>query len=190
MKPEDMPFNMSFHYGDDLREVPDDPEQMRKGIEWLQERLDGEGNDDIQQAALMSQIGVFSRILGDLDNAEQMLIQAHTLLKEMGSPIHAFATNLRLAVVFQWRKNYSKSDDIYFKSLKKIRTSKDPKVLKYLDFVLQHYGKSKFEQGFFNEALELFMEGYEARLAKGDMDLISSTEAAISACRKKLGESS
>ena len=184
---KDFPFNMEYTYAEDLREVPIDAVAMKKGLDWLEEKLSEVSDDDkVQQTILYSQLSGFARILGDLDLAEQYIVQALEILKEFNRPDQIFAMNLRLAIILQYRGNYSKASEIYTNSIKEIEESKDKKKLKYLDFVFQHYGKLKFDQGFYKEALDFFMRAYEERIIKGDLELISSTEFAIAQTRKKL----
>ena len=113
-------------------------------------------------------------------------MQAIEILKEFNRPDQIFAMNLRLAIILQYRGNYTKASEIYKNSIKEIEEGKNKINLKYLDFVFQHYGKLKFDQGFYKEALELFMRAYEERIVKGDLELVSSTEFAIAQTRKKL----
>ncbi len=166
----EFPFNMNFTYGDDLKEVPEDAVAMKKGADWLQEKIDElDESDKVQQTILLSQLSGFARILGDLDLAETSIVQAIEILKEFKREDQIFAMNLRLAIVYQYRANFAKADQIYTSSLKEIETSGDKKLKKYHDFVLQHYGKLKFDQGFYKEALDYFMRAYEERIVKGDL---------------------
>lgn len=186
----DIPFNMEFSFGDDLREVPEDSEQMRKGLEWLQDKLVELGPEDSSKAALLlTQIAGYARIMGDYTLSEKCFLDSIRVFEEAGKTELVFANKLRMAVLYQHQKNYTKSSEIYTKSIHFIRNSKNSKVKNYLDFALQHYGKQKFEQKMFKEALDLFMEAYELRLAKGDLDLMSSTEIAINAAKEALEKS-
>lgn len=187
MKASDIPFNMNFSYGDDLREVPEDSEQMRKGLDWLQDKIVELGPDDTKKAAvLLSQIGGYARIMGDLDLSEKCYLDAIKAFEELKASEQLFAAKLRLAVTFQYQRKFSKSTEIYEKAIKIMRTSKSPAVRNYLDFALQHYAKQKFEQGFYSEAMDMFMETLELRIVKGDLDLVASTELAINKTKEKL----
>ncbi|MBC97918.1 MAG: hypothetical protein CME63_09220 [Halobacteriovoraceae bacterium] len=184
---KDFPFNMNYSYGEDLREVPDDAVAMKRGLEWLQDQLiEIPEEDKVQQTILLSQISGFARIIGDLDLAEQSLIQAIELLKDFKREDQIFAMKLRLAIVYQYRESFTKAERIYSDSLKAIGTTTDSRIKKYHDFVFQHYGKLKYDQGFYKEALDFFMRAYEERIIKGDLELVSSTEFAIAQTRKKL----
>jgi tetratricopeptide (TPR) repeat protein len=186
MKKDEIPFNMNFTYGNDLREVPDDPEQMRKGVDYLKEKLEEEQDGGAAEAALRSQLAGYCRIMGDLELAKEHYQKAKDILKEAGKEQHIFAIQLRMAIVYQWDGRFKNADEIYSKSIEKSRRSSDKTIQKYLDFALQHYGKSKFEQGQFDSALDCFMEALELRLIKGDLTLIESTQKAIEVTRSKL----
>jgi tetratricopeptide (TPR) repeat protein len=187
MKQSDIPYNMSFSYGDDLREVPEDSEQMRKGLDWLQDKIVELAPEDTKKSAvLLSMIGGYARIMGDLDLSEKCYHDAIKAFEELKATEQVFAAKLRLAVTYQFQKKYSKSTEIFEKAIKIMRSSKSPAVRNYLDFALQHFGKQKFEQGFYAEAMDLFMEALEQRIVKGDLELISSTELAINKTKDKL----
>jgi hypothetical protein len=53
----------------------------------------------------------------------------------------------------------------------------------YLDFALQHYSKSLFDQDNYTEAERLFVHALQLRLAKGDDSLIASTRLALEVTR-------
>ena len=171
-----------------MREVPDDAVQMQKGLAWLENELMTSKNQATpKEAALLSQIGVYARILGDLDLAEDSFNKAIEILECAGRPDHILGVKLRLAIVHQFRGAYTKADNFYHNAIKAIRSSKDERVSKYLDFALQHLGKSRFEQKLYQESLDYFLEALEIRLMKGDIELIGSTEKAIAKIREKLG---
>ncbi len=190
MKPSDIPFNMNFSFGDDLREVPEDSEQMRKGLDWLQDKIVELAADEGSKAGvILSQIGGYARIMGDLSLSEKCYLDAIKVFEELKKSEQVFAMKLRLAIVFQYKGNFTKSSEIYTKCIELTRTSKSSAVQSYLDFALHHFGKQKFEQGFYSEALDLFMEAYELRIIKGDLSLISSTELAVNKTKEKLEQS-
>lgn len=188
MKVEDIPFNMKFNYGDDLREVPEDSEQMRKGLAWLQERLEEIGAEETAKASvLLNHISGFARIMGDFELAEKSIIDALRILEELGKKEQVFAMKLRMAIIFHYQKRFSKAEEIFSKALDLVRKG-NKGAKKYSDFIFHHYGKLKFDQKFYRDSLDLFMEAYEARMVKGDLELLASTERAITSCRVKLEE--
>jgi len=188
VKLEDIPFNMKFDYGDDLREVPEDSEQMRKGLGWLQERLEETNAEEAAKASiLLNHISGFARIMGDFDLAEKSILGAISILEDLGKKEQIFAMKLRMAIIFHYQKRFSKAEEIFSIALGLVRKGNKGAV-KYSDFIFQHYAKLKFDQKFYRDAMDLFMEAYEARMVKGDLELLASTEHAITICRSKLEE--
>jgi hypothetical protein len=54
------------------------------------------------------------------------------------------------------------------------------------DFVFQHYGKSKFDQGRYGRAYEMFEAAMRLRVLKGDAGLIESTRVAMETARARM----
>ena len=181
------PHNMNYTYGRDLKEVPEDAVAMKKGLDWLLEKLESTpAEDKVELIKVNSQISNFARILGNLDLAETCIVDAISLLKEFDREDQVFAMNLRLGAIYHYQKNYIKAEEVFSSSLKAVEQGTISKIGKYSDFILYSYGKLKFEQGFFKEALDLFLAAYEQRLIKGDLELISATDFAIAETRKHL----
>lgn len=188
---KDFPFNMNYSCAENLLEVPEDAVEMRKGVDWLEEKIQSlegpdKAKDKVQETILLSQLSGFARIIGDIELAESSLCKAIELLKEFKREDQVFAMNLRLGMIYQAKRNFSAAEDIYSSSLKKIKSSSDKKLKKYHDVILHQYGRLKFEQGFFQDALDYFLSAYEERLVKGDLEQLSATEYAIAQTRKKL----
>ncbi len=184
---KEFPFNMNYSCAENLREVPEDAVAMKKGIDWLQTKIEGlEASDKVQQTILLSQVSTYARIVGDLDLAEQSLLKAIEVLKEFKRDDQIFAMNLRLGMIYQGRESFAKAEEIYRVSLKE--SASDQKLQKYEDIVLHQFGRLKYEQGFYKEALNYFMMAYEKRIIKGDLELLSTTEFAIAQTRKQLDQ--
>lgn len=186
---KDFPFNMNYTCAENLREVPEDAVAMRKGVDWLQGKLDElDPNDKVQETILLSQLSSFARIIGDLELAESSLTKAIEILTEFKRFDQVFAMNLRMGMVYQSGESYSKAEEIYLRSLKEYEASTDSKIKKYGDVIFHQYGRLRFEQGFYKEALDLFMRAYEERIVKGDLELLNATEFAIAQTRKQFEE--
>lgn len=56
----------------------------------------------------------------------------------------------------------------------------------YEDFLYQHYGKSKLDEGDLNVALPYFQKALQIRMKKGNEELIRSTELCIQHCSSRL----
>lgn len=187
MKASDIPYNMEYEISDeDLREFPVDADQMQKGVELLKSKLGQQGLSELESAALMSQIGVYSRIVGDLDTSENMLINTLHIYQDQNKQTHVLHTQLRLATTLQWKGNFTKAEKYYNDITKRILAGGERSSLhKFLDFAYQHHGKCLFEKSMYKDALEKFMQAMELRVIKGDLNLIQSTEHALKVVRTK-----
>ncbi|MBB6448099.1 tetratricopeptide (TPR) repeat protein [Geomicrobium halophilum] len=173
MGSDEIPFNMSVHFDARLKEVPDDEEQMKKGISFLKEKVVDENHPK-----LAGLLGVYSRILGNLQEAEWYLNESIEMYRDNHNKRGLVANKLRLAHVFQWKENYYQADTLFKEVMIEIKQDSALKDV-YLDFAYQHYGKSKFDQEDYHEALELFQQALTIRRKKGDYGLIQSTQQAI-----------
>lgn len=182
-----IPYNMNYNTSDDLREYPEDAEQMRNGVDFLVEEV-GRLDNEVQIALEKGLIGGYYRILGNYNESLEYLEASKTLYKKLDRLDAVVAIDLRIATTYSYMKKYSTADAIFRKWIDAMRSTKYPQINKYLDFACQHLGKSRFEQGFFQEALDLLLEAHQERIMKGDIDLIKSTEHAISIVKHKLDE--
>ena len=66
----DVPFDVSYHIDDDLRDVPNHPEEMKQAIAYLQARLDSEVIETKQQIQILGAIGSYARVLQDFTTSE------------------------------------------------------------------------------------------------------------------------
>ena len=176
MKPE-------VEFDQDLREVAKEPAVVRAHIELL--KKSHESATDIQKrVALLGELGVWLRVLGELDEAEAKLWEA---LKLIGD--HALGVRLRtqqqirLAHVLQWKKAFAQSDALFADIV--ARCEQSPELADYLDFALQHAGKNFFDQKRFQEALAFFERALVLRKKRAaPRDQIASTEFAIARTRE------
>lgn len=175
MRPSDIPYDVGFHFDENLREVSDSPADMQRAVTFLEDRL-SVANDD-EAGDILGLLGVYSRILGDLEAAERYLTRAVDLTRVQGKPRAVVANELRLAHVFQWQRSFAKADQLYEDVIH--RCVRDADLGVYLDFAWQHYGKSLFDQGRYDEAAECFEHALDIRLPAGNQDLIASTRLAL-----------
>lgn len=184
---KDFPFNMNYSSAENLLEVPEDAVAMKKGVDWLQQKIEElDASEKVQQTILLSQLSGYARIVGDIELAESSLSKAIEILKEFKREDQVFAMNVRMGMIHQAKGSFTTAEGIYRKSLKQIESSGDKKLRKYHDVILHQYGRLKFEQGFFQDALNYFMKAYEERIVKGDLEQLGATEFAIAQTRKKL----
>ena len=70
-----IPFDVSYHFDDNLRDVPNSPIQMQQAVRFLKSQFDSSLHDIDRQIYLAGLIGVYSRMLYDFSTAEQALIR-------------------------------------------------------------------------------------------------------------------
>ncbi|PLZ99070.1 hypothetical protein CEN50_08740 [Fischerella thermalis CCMEE 5268] len=96
----DIPFDVSFHFDHNLRDVPNAPAQMQQAVEWLQSQLKDNTNNTRKQIELLGLIGVYARMLHDFPTAQQALISAIELSESIGSDRYKTINLIRLAHLY------------------------------------------------------------------------------------------
>ncbi|GEN31567.1 tetratricopeptide (TPR) repeat protein [Cerasibacillus quisquiliarum] len=180
----DIPFNMKFHFDDDLREVPISKGDMIKGINFIKESLSYVQTEG-EKAKLYGLIGVYSRIVQQLDESKRYLDLAVKINESHQNDRARFVNELRLAHTHQWMKNFTVSNKIFNRLVNQALENDNYKTT-YLDFVYQHAGKNFFDQGKYHSALTYFEEALEIRMRKDNQELIDSTTYAIRVCEKRM----
>ncbi|HEX6500538.1 MAG TPA: WG repeat-containing protein [Micromonosporaceae bacterium] len=165
---------------DTLREVVDDPDELREVRERLTAKLDGVA-DNRTRARLLSLRAVVSRILGDLNKAyaDGKLALAHA--EATGELRRVAIAQARLAHVQQWRGEYAEADRLFALA----NSTELPDRLRAT--MHQHAGKSAYEQGRYIEACNHFEKALELRKNE-DPELIAATELALDAVFRKVAE--
>lgn len=177
---------MNYNYGELLREVPEDAESMRQGVEFLEDRI-AESIGKKEKLKLYSQLGFYQRLIGSYEESLQSFDEATHLVNELNEnnnlDAQKDAIEIRRSVTLLWMKKISQAQSILTSLQKKHEGMRDSK---YLDFIYQHLGKLKFEQRQYQSALDLFLQAMEIRIGKGNIEFINSTEQAISKTRENL----
>ena len=172
MRLEDIPYNLSYAFDADLREVPVDPESMAKAIDWLLERLQSSPDEP----DVLSWLGVCCRMLRRESEAEGYLLKALQILED-ASP-GAFVARLRLAHVYQWQGRFDEAGALFRRLLHEVETRSD--LRQYEDFVYQHFGKFFFDLGEYGDAEGWFRRALDLRRERGaSPDLLKSAETAL-----------
>ncbi|WP_106496411.1 hypothetical protein [Lentibacillus sp. Marseille-P4043] len=184
MKISDIPYNMKFIFGPNLREVPVSKIQMLHGMIYIMEQLKTNDFSDDEKAKWNGMLGYFLRIVGELEESEKRLHTSIEIYNDLDNQQGVFTNKLRLAHTYQWWTKYELSNQIFNELLEKAETDSD--YTHFLDFVYQHCGKNEFDQKRFPEALSFFEKALELRSEKGDQELISQSESAIEACNYRL----
>ncbi|HLP87161.1 MAG TPA: hypothetical protein VK184_00950 [Nostocaceae cyanobacterium] len=69
-----IPFDVSYHFDEHLRDIPNNCEEMRLAVNWLISQQEN-SQDILKKQQLSGLIGVYSRMLGDLNTALDYLPQ-------------------------------------------------------------------------------------------------------------------
>lgn len=169
-----------------LRETPLDKKDFQKNIAALQLAVKSNKLSPAEKIVLLSNLGEYQRILGDLTEAEKNLRSALSLNTDHNLGIaREVQIQLRLAIVMQYLGQYKECDinfDIIIELCRRF-----PEANQYLDFALQHSGKSLFEQKKYKAALKRFQEALTLRESqKASQSLVDSTRLAIKATLARL----
>ena len=68
----DIPYNMNHEADEYLHDVAEDATEMAKGIAALLDKATAE-KEQVKRALILAKAGIFSRIIGELDNSENLL---------------------------------------------------------------------------------------------------------------------
>jgi len=168
-----------FHY-DTLRELVDDPDELRGVRDRLTEKIDI-STDNPTRARLLSLRAVVSRVLGDLGKAlaDARLAVAHA--DATGEMRRIAIAQARLAHVLQWRGDFAEADRLF----ELANSSELPDRLRAT--MHEHAGRSCYDQGRYIEACNHFERALELRKVE-DPDLIARTEVALDAVFRKVAE--
>jgi tetratricopeptide (TPR) repeat protein len=170
--------NLGYHIDDDLREVPDAPDDMRAAVTaWI--AVYQANRDDRERLNLAGQIGTYARMLRDLDTAAEYLAQAVKLADSLGDARAHVINRIRLAHVYQWHGDYPLSTSMFTAIVTQVMT--EPALFDLRDFAYQHAGKNYYDQERYADAILCFAHALVLRQQKGDAELIASSEQALDA---------
>lgn len=179
----EIPFDVSYHFDNNLRDVPNNPAQMQQAIDFLQCKLQQETTERTK-IYLLGLLGVYARMLHNFSLAQKALTSALNLSTSIGDEKSIIVNMIRLAHVYQWQQQYTKSKEIFLKAVTLCQTKQEISI--YLDFAYQHLGKCMFDQKEYQQALYYFKQAQDIRLKKGDLSLIESTQLAIDTVNENL----
>lgn len=178
-----------FTLDEELHEVATNPVELREHVRHLEASLVDTMFPAVK-VALLGELGVWYRILADLEKAEMFLREALRLVSEHGLDARfGIQQRIRLGTVLQWQRRFNQSNLLFSELLEECSGLPDGEL--YLAFALQHAGKNFFDQARYQDALDCFESAHEIRLAlKAPADQIESTEFALTRTRARLGEGS
>ncbi|GGQ05704.1 tetratricopeptide repeat protein [Streptosporangium pseudovulgare] len=167
-------------YDERLRAVPADREAYAAMVDGMKAdlaRLDAEGAADPAEVfRLLRRVGFGLVVLGEYGEAVSHLERALLLAGE--SPAALTAVRINLADAHRYADDLVRAEPLYLEAL-----ATAPPDMR--DFALQHLAKHRIDQNRLDEAESLLRETLELREAKGDPELIASTERALAHCRRR-----
>src|SRR5699024_522106 len=113
MKISDIPYDMTFIFGPNLREVPVSKIQMLNGMVYIMEQLKSNRFTDEEQGKWNGILGNYLRIVGELEESEKHLKASIDIYNRLGQLQGVFTNKLRLAHTYQWWTNYEVSNDMF-----------------------------------------------------------------------------
>jgi tetratricopeptide (TPR) repeat protein len=175
-------------FGADLRQVPIDAENLEAAVNAATTRLTRIEAAGSSQVALdlLGYVGNGLRILGRLDQAVMHLERAVALARRLNRPKAEVANLIRLGEAHRNADDYAAAEPCFRAALDRIRDERDD-LRAYENFALQHLGKCLIDAGRAVEAISCLERALALRHAKGDADLIASTEVALAQARDAAG---
>jgi tetratricopeptide (TPR) repeat protein len=168
-----IPFNMKITWSSELREQPEDLDQMRSGVEFLKERL-AQAKSSLERAQVLGWLGAYLRIIGELEASKKNFLEAITLAQAAGEQKLVTTLQVRLSTTLHWLEEYEECGALLADLRKQLEN--DPARI---DYVHQHYGKLLIELGKFDEARSELENALQLRRKKGEPELIQSTLQAL-----------
>ncbi|MFJ5921106.1 tetratricopeptide repeat protein [Kitasatospora sp. NPDC092948] len=167
---------------DQLRMVPVDRDELTIVVGQLRQELDVT-TDPARTRLLAREIGIAQMTLGNHDEARTLLRQALDLATSAGNTRSVIAAGINLADAHRYAGDTQTADALYRSALATAR-SLHPELL---DFAHQHFGKHLMELGDHAGALAHLQEALRLRIAKGNAELVESTQAALDRVALLLG---
>ena len=176
-----MSLNLRYTFDENLQEVLENPKDAHQHVQTLLNQANTAENP-LERSKNLGLAGVFLRMLRKLEEAQMYLEEAIQILSTNPNHRQLCIQQIRLAHVYQWQKDFSRSNILFDQLLESEQKSE------LADFVWQHVGKNYFDQKRYKEALDSFQNALKLRQIKNSpKDQIESSENAISETLKRLG---
>ncbi|MFD7645761.1 tetratricopeptide repeat protein [Kitasatospora sp. NPDC059795] len=167
---------------DRLRMVPTDRDELTIVVGQLRQELDVT-TDPSRTRFLTREIGIAQMTLGNHDEARALLRKALDMATAAGNTRSVVASGINLGDAHRYAGDTQAADALYRSALATAR-SLHPELL---DFAHQHFGKHLMELGDHAGALAHLQEALRLRIAKGNAELVESTQAALDRVALLLG---
>ncbi|MFI7549743.1 WG repeat-containing protein [Micromonospora sediminimaris] len=164
-----------------LREIVDDPEELREVRERLTEKL-ASALDNRSRARLLSLRAVASRVLDDLDDALDDARMALTYAEATGELRRAALAQARLAHVLRWRGEFAEADRLFAEA----NSIELPDRLRAA--LHEHSARCCYDQGRLIEACHHFERALDLR-GEQDAELLARVRTGLDAVAARAEES-
>ncbi|MFJ3219580.1 tetratricopeptide repeat protein [Kitasatospora sp. NPDC086801] len=157
--------------------VPTDRLELTTAVGQLHKELRAlpDGADLARARVLTRWIGIGQLSLGNYDDARTFLRQSLDLAATLSNTHAVVATGLNLGDAHRYAGDLRDADALYRSALGTAR-QQHPELV---DYALQHTGKALMERGDLAGAQAHLQEALRLRIAKGDTELVESTQAAL-----------
>ena len=165
-----------------LRQAPTDTAAIEEAVVRAERCLsDARARGDLRGTArLLGYLGEADRVLGRYDAAVALHAEALGLARSLGDRRLEVASQIRLGEAHRCRGDLATAERLFRDALVACAQSD---LAAYADFALQHLGKCRLDQSDAAEATACFHQALALRRAKGDAELIASTEQALALAR-------
>ncbi|MFD8480599.1 tetratricopeptide repeat protein [Kitasatospora sp. NPDC059673] len=167
---------------DHLRMVPIDRGELITVVSRFRQELDVT-TDPSRTRLLTREIGIAQMTLGNHDEARTLLRKSLDMAAADGNTRSVVASGINLGDAHRYAGDVQAADALYRSALATAR-SRHPELL---DFALQHFGKHLMELGDLTKAQTCLQEALRLRIAKGNPELVGSTQAALDRVALLLG---
>ncbi|GAA2812156.1 hypothetical protein GCM10010505_42820 [Kitasatospora aburaviensis] len=157
--------------------VPIDRDALVAEVARLREELAGEAGraDPARTRMLTRWIGIGLLSLGAPGDAQAFFRWSLALAASAHNTKAVVATGLNLGDAHRYAGDLPAADALYRGALATARSQ----CQEILDYALQHFGKHLMESGALADARTHLQEALRLRIAKGDIELLASTQAAL-----------
>ncbi|MBX7265969.1 WG repeat-containing protein [Micromonospora sp. Llam7] len=163
-----------------LRELVDDPEELRTVRQRLTDKLDS-ALDNRSRARLLSLRAVASRVLGDLDDALADGRMALTYAEATGELRRVALAQARLAHLLRWRGEFAEADRLFAEA----NSVELPDRLRAA--LHEHAARCCYDQGRLIEACHHFERALDLR-GEGDAELLARVRIGLDAIAARAAE--
>lgn len=165
-----------------LREVAKDSASLTSAISQAQEELEKAEatNNESDIIFLLGYLGNACRVANVLSDSIQYLERAVVRSQTNGNRKAELVNTIRLAEARKYDGEHAIAENMLRSVLD---WTNDNGLSTYKDFVLQHLAKCLLEQGEVDDAISMLESTLELRTAKGNDELIRSTQLALQMAR-------